>query len=103
MFSRLQQYYCASAFRGEAYPLKGKRGGLLLTGGGDGGAAPAEKTALAMLHHMGCSEVFPTILCHHTNHSPAVEEPGVKEQIAELGKFLEARGSSDGANASHAT
>lgn len=93
VLSRLQQYYCATAFRGEAFPFKGKRGGLILTGGGDGGVTRAEQTALTLLHHMGCRELFPTILCHDTNRTPADKEPGVGEQITELGKFLEHRAS----------
>ena len=89
VLSRLQQYYCAKVFRGEAIPFAGKRGGLLLVGGGDGSAARAEQTAITLLHQMGCREIFPTILCHDTNRTPAAEEPGIGERIAELGKFLE--------------
>lgn len=89
VLSRLQQYYCAKAFRGEAFPFAGKRGGLLLVGGGDGNAERAEQTAITLLHQMGCREIFPTILCHNTNRTPAVDEPGVAEKITELARFLE--------------
>ena len=89
VLSRLQQYYCAKAFRGEAFPFAGKRGGLLLVGGGDGSAARAEQTAITLLHQMGCRELFPTILCHDTNRTPAIDEPGIVEKIAALAHFLE--------------
>lgn len=89
VLSRLQQYYCAMAFRGEPYPLKGKRGGLILVGGGDGSAKRAEETAVTLLRHMGCGELFPTVLCHHTNETPALEEAGIFDRLLELGRFLE--------------
>lgn len=88
VFSRLQQYYCAKAFLGEKYPFSGKRGGLILIGGGDGSPERAEKTAVTMLHHMGCREIFPTVLCHNTNNLPAADEPNIREKLSELADFL---------------
>lgn len=89
VLSRLQQYYCGMAFRGEKYPLSGKHGGLVLVGGGDGSPGRAEETAVTLLHHMGCRELFPTVLCHNTNNIPAAEEPGIREKLYELANFLQ--------------
>lgn len=91
VLSRLQQYYCSMAFRGEKYPFSGKKGGLILVGGGDGSPERAEKTAVTMLHHMGCKEIFPTVLCHNTNNLPAADEPKICERLCELADFLEKR------------
>ncbi len=92
LLSRVQQYYCAKAFRGEAYPLDGKRGGLLLTGGGDGSPAPAEAACRTLLRAMGCGrEIYPALCCCHTNDYPALEEPEIREDLRVLGAFLERR------------
>lgn len=91
LLSRLQQYYCGMAFRGEPYPLRHKRGGLILVGGGDGKPERAEQSAITLLHQMGCKELFPTVLCHDTNHKPALQEAGVTERLQELALFLQSK------------
>ncbi len=88
VLSRLQQYYCARAFRGEGLPFPPKRGGLILTGGGDGSPRRAQETGETLLRQMGCREIFPTILCHHTNTTPAIREPGVEKRLQALADFL---------------
>ena len=88
VLSRLQQYYCARAFRGEKLPFSPKRGGLILVGGGDGSPRRAQETSETLLRQMGCREIFPAVLCHNTNTVPAVDEPGVKERLQALADFL---------------
>lgn len=88
LLSRLQQYYCAMKFRGEPYPLKGKRGGVVLVGGGDGKPDRAEQTAKTLLHSMGCKEIYPTILCHDTNRKPALQEEDITTELNRLALFL---------------
>ncbi len=89
VLSRLQQYYCARAFRGEKLPFRPKRGGIILVGGGDGGPKPAAETAVTLLRQMNCREIAPPVCCHHTNSVPALREPFIKEQLAELALFLQ--------------
>ncbi len=88
VLSRLQQYYCGSAFRGKTSPLHGKRGGLILVGGGDGSPRRARETAETLLHQMGCESIFPAVVCHNTNAAPALDEPGVSKKLRELAEFL---------------
>lgn len=88
VFSRLQQYYSGMVFRGEKYPFSDKRGGIILVGGGNGTPTRAETTATALLHHMGCKEIFPTILCHNTDNLPAADEPNIHEKLNSLADFL---------------
>lgn len=88
VLSRLQQYYCARAFRGEASPFQGKRGGVILTGGGDGSPRRALETAETLLRQMGCGEIFPAVICHNTNAVPALKEPGVDEKLRALADYL---------------
>lgn len=90
VLSRLQQYYCAGAFRGEKLPFPPKRGGLILVGGGDGSPRRAQETAETLLHQMGCRELFPAVVCHNTNITPACNEPGVKDRLQALADFLTA-------------
>ncbi len=89
VLSRLQQYYCAGAFRGEPPGLPPKRGGVLLTGGGDGAARPAQAMAETLLRQMNCKKIAPALCCHRTNTVPALEEPGVEERLRSLADFLE--------------
>lgn len=88
VLSRLQQYYCGMKFRGEKYPFFGKKGGVILVGGGDGAPKRAEQTAVTLLHSMGCGEIHPTVLAHNTNNTPAAEENGISERLCELADFL---------------
>lgn len=91
VLSRLQQYYCAKYFRHEETGLSPKRGGLLLTGGGDGSPDPAVSTAEGLLRHMGCRETAPPVCCLRTNRVPAREEPGIRDRLRDLADFLEGR------------
>lgn len=88
VLSRLQQYYCDMKFRGEKYPFHGKRGGVILVGGGDGAPNRAEETARSLLHSMGCKEIHPTVLCHNTDNVHAANEPNINEKLNALADFL---------------
>ncbi len=90
VLSRLQQYYCARQFRGEKQAFPEKRGGVLLVGGGDGSPERAGRTAEVLLRQMNCREIAPAVCCHNTNAVPALEEPHIKEKLAELARFLTA-------------
>jgi len=50
--SRIQTYFCASFFRKSPVPIRPKRGGIILTGGGSGSAVPAEETVRRLLKYM---------------------------------------------------
>lgn len=88
VLSRLQQYYCGIKFRSEKYPFHGKKGGLILVGGGDGDPKQAEKTGRALLRHMGCGDIHPTVLCHNTDSVHAEDEPHIREKLNALADFL---------------
>lgn len=88
VLSRLQQYYCAGAFRGEKPPFPPKRGGLILVGGGDGSPRRAAETGETLLRQMGCREVLSPVICHNTNNAPALSEPGIRERLRELADFF---------------
>lgn len=88
LLSRLQQYYCARAFRGKPDPFGPKRGGVILTGGGDGNPEKAAETARTLLRQMGCRGELPAVLCCGTNTVPALETPGVREELKKLANIL---------------
>lgn len=86
MGSRLQCFYTAKRFLGKP-PLSGKRGGILLVGGGDGGPEPALDTARTLLKFMGARESR-TALSLLTDSLPAREDPAALAQVEELARWL---------------
>ncbi|MBR4655319.1 MAG: flavodoxin family protein [Oscillospiraceae bacterium] len=86
--SRLQTYYCARRFRGEAPVLKAKRGAVILVGGGDGRPERAYETAKVLLRHMNCRDVFDPVCSHHTDTLPAVEDAQAVEGVKKIAAFL---------------
>lgn len=88
VLSRLQQYFCARAFRGENTPFSPKKGGILLVGGGDGSPRRAKEMAETLLRQMNCREIFPALICHNTNAAPALSELGILEKLQALADFF---------------
>jgi len=83
VLSRLQSLYCARAFRGESPVPSGKRGLILLVGGGDGSMKGAEASAQTLLRQMGATTLLPTISFHDTNRRPALEDLETQRQLSE--------------------
>ena len=86
--SRIQTYFCASFFRKSPVPIKPKRGGILLAGGGSGSAAPAEETARRILKYMKAKQIGPVVASLATDRIPAREDASVPEQAKSLAAFL---------------
>ena len=92
MFSRLQHFYSARRFRREQTPITPKHGGIILTGGGDGGPDKALDTAKGILRwYMNVQEVFPPVLSLRTDERAACEDPQALMQTDALAAFLNER------------
>lgn len=72
--SRLQMYSSALIFRHEALSVKAKRGAILLTQGGSGGAERAFETAKIIFRSIGIQEVLPLVCSPNTDKLPAVRD-----------------------------
>lgn len=88
--SRLQTYFCARHFRHEEPIKKPKRGGVILVGGGDGDPQKAFETASTLLKHMNAIDVFPAIISHNTENTPAGADPAALSGLGVLAAFLNA-------------
>ena len=94
VLSRLQTLFCAHFFRGKPQLSRGnlqsggKRGMILLVGGGDGSMERAAATARVLLHQMGVSEILPLISFHDTNHRPAAEDAETCRQLSAAAQIL---------------
>lgn len=86
--SRLQTYFSARIFRGEGAVFWKKKGAILLSGGGSGGAEGALRTAGILLREMGVEGEIPKVLTLDTDHLPANEDAVLEEKIKELAKSL---------------
>ncbi|MBQ6529031.1 MAG: flavodoxin family protein [Clostridia bacterium] len=86
--SRLQTYYCASAFRREIPIRKAKKGAVILVGGGDGHMDRAYHTARILLHHMNCSLIHDLVYSHNTNETPAAEDINASIGIESIVQFF---------------
>lgn len=86
--SRIQTYFCASFFRKSPVPIKAKRGGIILAGGGSGSAEPAEATARRIMKYMKAKEIGPVVSSLATDKVPAREDPTIREQAKSLADFL---------------
>ncbi len=82
--SRFQAFYCARRFLGNEPVLKAKRGGILLTGGGDGEYYTAEKTAKILLKIMGAAGDFPLVYCGNTDNVNSEENREAIRKVLEL-------------------
>ena len=90
VLSRVQTLFCSRFFRGEPR-MGGKRGAVIVVGGGDGSPDGAVKTARMLLRQMGVDEILSVISFHDTNHRPAAEDEGTCLQIEKLAADLSGR------------
>lgn len=88
LLSRLQMFYCMRTFQGANPFPKAKRGGILLTGGGDGSFSRAASTAKILLHQMGAAECAEPVVFHETNRRSARTDVPTQRAVAELAVFL---------------
>lgn len=86
--SRIQTWFCASFFRKDPVPVKPKRGGIILTGGGSGSSAPAEETARRLLRYMKAREIGPVAASLKTDKISAEEDESALAAARSLAAFL---------------
>lgn len=86
LLSRFQAFYCSKRFFGIDPVLKRKKGGVILTGGGDGGFELAEKSAKIFLKIMGAEEIFPAVYCGNTDFIKADEDEETVKGAISLAK-----------------
>ena len=82
--SRFQAFYCARRFLGSEPVPKAKRGGILLTGGGDGEYYMAEKSAAILLKIMGAAGDFPLVYCGNTDNVNSEENREAVRRVLDL-------------------
>ncbi len=87
--SRLQTYFCARFFRGEAPIAKPKKGAVVLVGGGDGHVDTAFHTACTLLHHMNCCNIHDAVYSHNTNERPATKDENALLGLKSILNFFE--------------
>lgn len=88
--SRLQTYFCQSYFQNSPAEIRPKRGGILLTGGGNGSAAPAESAIRRLLRAVRCVEIAPAVASLNTDRLPAWEDEKALDAARWLADFLNA-------------
>ena len=88
--SRYQVYYSARFFRKEDPGIRPKKGGVILTGGGDGDPGRPYATARILLRQLNVREIFPLVCSHGTNTLPAGEDENAVRGVRELASFLNA-------------
>ena len=86
--SRLQTLFSARRFRGEKPEIRPKRGGVILVGGGSGGADRAFETAKLIMRQMNCRDVFDPVCSPNTDLLPAREDEKALAQLSKLTAFL---------------
>lgn len=86
--SRFQTYYCARRFRHEETEIRIKRGGVILTGGGDGDPKKALSTAEGLLRMINVRLFHPPVMSLRTDTLPAAEDPSAAEAVKSLAMFL---------------
>lgn len=89
LMSRFQTVY-ASRFRREKIRFPEKRGGILLTGGGSGGADSAEAVAKRLLRAAGVRTFGETVVSARTDHLPARADTNALAAAIRLANFLNA-------------
>ena len=90
VLSRVQTVFCGPFFRGEE-KLRGKRGGIIVVGGGNGKPDGAISTARMLLREMGANEILPAVLFHDTDNRPAAEDEETCRKVEELATALSGR------------
>lgn len=87
LMSRLQMYFTAAHFLGQSLLPQGRRGGIILCGGGNGSAAPAEQTARTLLRCMHAQHVGTVRSCL-TDTLPAKSDQAALREIDRLAEML---------------
>lgn len=93
--SRFQLYYSARLFRQEEPVIKPKKGGVILTGGGDGDPKRPYATARILLRGLNARDIFPLVCSHGTNTLPAAEDVEAVRAVEKLAAFLNGREKED--------
>ena len=86
--SRLQMYFGASHMQKVKLLTKPKRGAVILVGGGLGSIDRASDTAHMLLKQMKCTEVYPLLSSHNTDHVPAAEDVAAIEGVQAAAAWL---------------
>ena len=93
--SRFQTYWCARYFRHADTGLSPKKGGVILTGGGDGDPGRAYATAKILLRQVNVTDIFPLVCSHSTNTLPAARDEEAVGAVRRLAAFLNGKGPDD--------
>ncbi|MBQ8600914.1 MAG: flavodoxin family protein [Clostridia bacterium] len=80
--SRLQPYFY------RPYTGKPKKGGILLVGGGSGGAEKAESTARLILKQLNVKEIHPLILSNKTDSVPTKDDQASLRSVCALAEWM---------------
>ncbi|MCR4770927.1 MAG: flavodoxin family protein [Oscillospiraceae bacterium] len=86
--SRLQTFFSARRYRGEKPRIRPKRGGVILVGGGSGGAERAFETAKMIMREMNCRDIFAPVCSTNTDAVPAETDEIALSKIKALTDFL---------------
>lgn len=90
--SRVQTYFSAAYFRKEKPFNSPKKGGVILTGGGTGGADAAYKTAKIILRQMGVAGQIPLVASLNTDVLPALQDQQALLAAEQLAMYLRGEG-----------
>lgn len=88
VFSRFQVLFSARHFLHIDPQIKLKRGAVILTGGGSGGADMAYGTAASLLKVLNVKEIFPLVSSLNTDSIPACDDGKAVGQIKQAAEFL---------------
>lgn len=80
LLSRVQTYFSSRFFRKEP-ALRGKKGAVILTGGGTGGAESAYRTACIILRELGVEGEIPLVTSLQTDRIPAAEDTDALREL----------------------
>ncbi len=84
LLSRLQPFF----YHKDQRPQGLRKAGILLTGGGSGGAEGAYRTATALAKQLNVKELAPPVVSGHTDHLPATEDTKALAAARELALWL---------------
>lgn len=83
LMSRAQTYFSSRFFRKESI-LKEKKGAVILTGGGTGGAESAYRTACIILRELGVEGEIPLVTSLQTDRIPAAEDADALRELEKI-------------------
>lgn len=91
VWSRFQTFFSAKYFRHEDTAIKPKKGAVILTGGGSGGAQEAYETAALLLRSVNAKDIFPPVCSLKTDSIPACEDADALEKVKRAAAFMNNR------------